>query len=48
LKQTLIEIKNLLNEISVKGDDVMFMAEAQVRVNKLLKECESEGENNNG
>jgi len=46
MKQTLIEIKNLLNLISVKGDDVMFMAEALVRVNKLLQECEApkEGE----
>lgn len=41
MKQTLIEIKNLLNNIDVKGDSVLFMAEAMVRVNKLLKECDS-------
>lgn len=41
MKQKLTEIKAFLNAISVKGDDVIFMAEAQVRLNELIKECDA-------
>ncbi len=43
-KKLLVEIKNLLNIISVKGDDVLFLAEVQVRLNKLLQEGDNGGQ----
>lgn len=46
MKQTLIEIKNLLSMINVRGDDVLYMAEAIVRVNKLIQEADKESETN--